>query len=51
MLGHGVDCLDFCWGEYHFPAFNIADTAITIGAGLILLDMLLGARKEPKDHD
>ncbi|MCG8392421.1 MAG: signal peptidase II [Pseudomonadales bacterium] len=45
VLGHVVDFLDFYWGDYHFPAFNIADTAITIGAGLILLDMLLGARK------
>ena len=43
VLGHVVDFLDFYWGDYHFPAFNIADTAITIGAGLILLDMLLGA--------
>ncbi len=51
VLGHVVDFLDFYWGDYHFPAFNIADTAITIGAGLILLDMLLGARKEPKDND
>ena len=48
VLGHVVDFLDFYWGDYHFPAFNIADTAITIGAGLILLDMLLGAKKR---HD
>ncbi|MZR61354.1 signal peptidase II [Alcanivorax sp. DP30] len=48
VLGHVVDFLDFYWGDYHFPAFNIADTAITIGAGLILLDMLLGAKK---NHD
>lgn len=48
VLGHVVDFLDFYWGNYHFPAFNIADTAITIGAGLILLDMLLGAKK---NHD
>lgn len=48
VLGHVVDFLDFYWGNYHFPAFNIADTAITIGAALILLDMLLGAKK---NHD
>lgn len=45
VLGHVVDFLDFYWGNYHFPAFNIADTAITIGAGLIILDMLLGTKK------
>lgn len=45
VLGHVVDFLDFYWGNYHFPAFNIADAAITIGAGLIILDMLLGAKK------
>ncbi|MEC8880202.1 MAG: signal peptidase II [Pseudomonadota bacterium] len=45
VLGHVVDFLDFYWGDYHFPAFNIADTAITIGAALIILDMLLGGRR------
>ncbi len=45
VLGHVVDFLDFYWGNYHFPAFNIADAAITIGAGLIILDMLLGEKK------
>lgn len=45
VLGHVVDFLDFYWGDYHFPAFNIADAAITVGAGLIILDMLLGGRR------
>ena len=40
-----VDFLDFYWGNYHFPAFNIADSAITLGAILIILDMLLGGRR------
>lgn len=41
--GHVVDFLDFYWGSWHFAAFNLADTAITIGAGLLILDMILEA--------
>ena len=36
--GYVVDFLDFHWNEHHFPAFNIADSAITCGAVLLLLD-------------
>jgi signal peptidase II len=34
-----TDFLEFYIGEYRFAAFNIADSAITTGAGLLLLDM------------
>jgi signal peptidase II len=39
-LGHVVDFLDFHFGGWHFWAFNIADSAITVGAALLILDSL-----------
>lgn len=36
MYGYVVDFLDFHWGSSHFPAFNVADAAITLGAILML---------------
>jgi signal peptidase II len=45
IFGHVVDFVDVFWGVTHFWAFNIADAAITIGAVLVLLDMIgLGRR-------
>ncbi|OZG71470.1 signal peptidase II [Hahella sp. CCB-MM4] len=38
-LGYVVDFLHFFYGEYHFPAFNIADSAITVGAFMIAIDL------------
>jgi signal peptidase II len=44
--GHVVDFIHFHWGQqWYFPAFNVADTAITIGAGLLILDSLLESRR------
>jgi len=45
IAGYVVDFVDVYWGSTHFWAFNIADAAITIGAILVLLDMIgLGRR-------
>ena len=41
ILGYVIDFLDFHWSGVHFPAFNIADTAITIGATLFIADNLI----------
>jgi signal peptidase II len=38
MYGYVVDFLDFHWDEHHFAAFNVADSAINIGAALLLWD-------------
>ncbi|MFZ6657065.1 signal peptidase II [Undibacterium sp. TJN19] len=46
MYGHVIDFLDFHYQEiYHFPAFNIADSAICIGAALFILDELRRVKK------
>ena len=40
VVGYVVDFVDVYWGNSHFWAFNVADAAITIGAILVLLDMI-----------
>ncbi len=45
LHGYVVDFLDFHYGSWHFPAFNIADAAITVGAVCLILDELLRVRK------
>lgn len=46
--GYVVDFLDFYWAQSHFPAFNIADAAICIGAGLIIIDSFISDRDEKR---
>jgi signal peptidase II len=44
-FGQVVDFLDFHAGTWHWPAFNVADSAITVGAVLLILD---GLRKHER---
>ena len=41
LLGHVIDFIRVHYQQYYFPAFNVADSAITIGAALLILDNLL----------
>ena len=45
LTGQVVDFFDFTL--IHFPIFNVADTAITIGVALLLIDTLLEGRRKP----
>lgn len=45
-LGHVVDFLDFHWSGYHWPAFNVADMAITAGVALLLIDGFWPAKRD-----
>lgn len=40
-LGYVIDFVDAYWGPHHWPAFNAADSAISIGVCLLVLDILL----------
>ena len=39
LYGHVIDFIDVYYQNWHFPAFNIADSAISLGAGLLIVDM------------
>jgi len=45
LHGYVVDFLDFHWAGRHFPAFNLADSAITLGAVCLILDELRRVRR------
>ena len=42
--GYVVDFVDVYWRDWHFWAFNVADASITVGACLLILDMLVPSR-------
>jgi signal peptidase II len=51
-LGFVVDFLDFHWKDkWHFHVFNVADSAICVGVGLMILDSLIKSRQAPIDME
>ena len=45
QLGYVVDFIDVYYGQWHWPAFNAADSSITIGTILLIVDALWGMRR------
>lgn len=48
-LGYVIDFINVHAGAYHWPTFNVADASICIGAGLLILDLILEGRREQKN--
>ncbi len=46
VYGSVIDFLDVYWGEWHWPAFNVADSFISIGVGLLLLSSVFATDQE-----
>ncbi|HEV7614059.1 MAG TPA: signal peptidase II [Steroidobacteraceae bacterium] len=45
-VGYVIDFIHFHWDRAYFPAFNVADSAITVGAACLLLDAILEAKRK-----
>ncbi|MES9965782.1 MAG: signal peptidase II [Sedimenticola sp.] len=48
LHGHVIDFLDLYYGQWHWPAFNVADSAIFVGVVLMLLDAFRGEQEESR---
>ena len=46
VYGHVIDFIDLFYGSWHYPTFNVADSAIFIGACLLLLDVFRGGHEK-----
>ncbi len=49
--GAVADFLDFYAPGFHWPAFNVADAGITVGAAMLVLESLFARRERPKNRD
>jgi len=50
-FGKVIDFLDFYIGNLHWPAFNVADSAITVGIAIFLFHLLLKKRPDPDEQE
>ena len=49
-LGEVIDFLDVYWKTHHWPAFNVADSAICVGVALLALDMIREERRQARQR-
>lgn len=50
-LGYVIDFIDVQFGSWHYPTFNVADAAICVGAGLLVIDMFFSKKAETRPVD
>jgi len=50
MFGHVIDFISVHWDKSYFPAFNIADSAITVGAIMMAIDVVLEGKREAQQN-
>jgi len=48
LFGHVIDFIDLYYGQWHWPAFNVADSAISVGVVMILVDAFRGQKTEDR---
>ena len=49
-LGYVIDFIDVQFGNWHYPTFNVADAAICVGAGLLVIDMFFSKKKASEEE-
>ncbi len=49
-LGFVIDFIDVQFGNWHYPTFNVADAAICVGAGLLIIDMFFSKKGKKTDE-
>ena len=47
LYGYVIDFLDFYWRGHHWPAFNVADSAICVGVAVLMLETVFVGEREP----
>ena len=49
--GEVVDFMDFHWQNYHWPAFNVADSCITVGVGLLMISIIISNEQRAMSNE